>query len=264
MIQSLHTHTTFCDGASTAEEMVISAITKGLTSFGFSGHSPIFGEDWCITDLPAYKKEVLNLKEKYRDKLEIFLGIEADFCYPINTANFDYVISSVHGVVKDNTPCWVDLSKDNFISVVDKYYQGNVYKFIEDYYDLVAKAAHNGDILGHFDLISKFNKDQDLFDETSSKYQNIAYKALKQCLKTDIIFEINTGAIQRGYQNRFYPAYYFLDLIKNGGGNIIVTADAHHADGIDFWYNEAVTVLKDYGFTSQMMLTKSGFQKVKL
>ena len=35
----LHMHTTYCDGLSSAEEMIQSAINKGLAVVGISGHS---------------------------------------------------------------------------------------------------------------------------------------------------------------------------------------------------------------------------------
>ena len=38
LIANYHTHTTFCDGQNTAEEVVLSAIDKGFSSIGFSGH----------------------------------------------------------------------------------------------------------------------------------------------------------------------------------------------------------------------------------
>ena len=38
--QDLHTHTTYCDGQHTTEEMVLAAINKGMKRIGFSGHSP--------------------------------------------------------------------------------------------------------------------------------------------------------------------------------------------------------------------------------
>ena len=39
-----HTHTTYCDGKSTPEEIVLEAIRFGMDTIGFSGHSPAFGE----------------------------------------------------------------------------------------------------------------------------------------------------------------------------------------------------------------------------
>ena len=40
--QNLHTHTTFCDGKDTPEELVEAAIAKGFDSIGFSGHSYMY------------------------------------------------------------------------------------------------------------------------------------------------------------------------------------------------------------------------------
>ena len=33
-----HTHTTFCDGSDSAEDVVLAAIDKGFSHLGFSGH----------------------------------------------------------------------------------------------------------------------------------------------------------------------------------------------------------------------------------
>ena len=63
---NLHTHTTFCDGANSAEEMVRAAIELGCEGIGFSGHSYIKGEDyWTMTEegTPKYIQEVLAAKK---------------------------------------------------------------------------------------------------------------------------------------------------------------------------------------------------------
>ena len=72
-MKNFHTHTTFCDGKNSAEEMVISAIEKGFCALGFSGHSyETYSPDFCMTidGTEAYKKEVLRLKYKYADKIK--------------------------------------------------------------------------------------------------------------------------------------------------------------------------------------------------
>ena len=79
MLSNLHTHTTFCDGKNTPEEMVISAIQKGFYSLGFSAHAYApYGLEYCMRDEEGYIKEIARLKEKYKDKIEIYLG--ADLC----------------------------------------------------------------------------------------------------------------------------------------------------------------------------------------
>ena len=58
ILEDFHIHTTFCDGASTPEEMVQAAIALGLKRLGFSGHAPYADDhgDFAIkiADLPAF------------------------------------------------------------------------------------------------------------------------------------------------------------------------------------------------------------------
>ena len=64
MITNFHTHTTFCDGKSTAEEVVRSAIEKGFTAIGFSGHGVTgFDPGYCLKDIDGYRAEILRLQE---------------------------------------------------------------------------------------------------------------------------------------------------------------------------------------------------------
>lgn len=262
-MQNLHTHTTFCDGKNTAEEMILSAIDKGFSSLGFSGHSPIkIANDWCMSEenLLKYHKNIDDLKEKFKEKIEIFKGIETEQLFLIDKKDFDYSISSVHLIEKDGNFLEVDHTKDIFTQDVSNFYGGDFYKYIEDYYKLVCDC--NGDILGHFDLITKFNENNVLFDETSKKYLDIAIPALEHCIKKDMIIEVNTGAIQRGYRKSFYPNLNLLSYLKNA--KIIVTTDCHSIDGIDFYYAQAVEILKNHGFKNQVRLTKNGFSEVRL
>ena len=100
---NLHTHTDFCDGKNSAEEMVIAAIEAGCRTLGFSGHSFEFGTDWCMSEEGTrnYRDEVKRLKKKYADKIEILLGVEYDYFSEIDTREYDYVIGSVHYVLKN-------------------------------------------------------------------------------------------------------------------------------------------------------------------
>ena len=74
MLYNYHTHTTYCDGKNTAEEMVRQAIKSGLSQIGFSGHSyTSFDEEPCMSrqGTEEYKKEINALKQKYKDKIKI-------------------------------------------------------------------------------------------------------------------------------------------------------------------------------------------------
>ena len=80
-LSNLHTHTDFCDGADSAEAMVKRAVSMGYKSLGFSGHSYApFDVPNCMTEQGTgeYVSEILRLREKYRDKIQIYLGVEED------------------------------------------------------------------------------------------------------------------------------------------------------------------------------------------
>ena len=98
-LQNLHTHTNLCDGKDSPEEMLLEAIDKGFGSIGFSGHSSMFH---TIThgapkgDPREYKREVFRLREKYKDQIEVFYGLEVDMYSGVELSDYDYLIDTVH------------------------------------------------------------------------------------------------------------------------------------------------------------------------
>ncbi|MCR4719492.1 MAG: histidinol-phosphatase [Firmicutes bacterium] len=230
----LHIHTNYCDGADTPEEIVLEAIQKGMSRIGFSAHSyTYFDESYCIKKdkIQAYKDEISQLKEKYNDKIEILCGIEQDFYSNERADGYDYVIGSVHYLKTGDKFIPIDLSADCLTNAVRKYYNGDFYKIAEDYFSTVAKIK-NAQIIGHFDLITKFNEGFCLFDESDERYVNAYKNALDMLLKQDVIFEINTGAISRGFKNEPYPSRVILDYIRKNGGKTILSSDCHKKEAL--------------------------------
>ena len=81
-LQNLHTHSTFCDGKYSLEEMVKGAIEKGFHSLGFSGHGyTSWWSEYCMTEegTKQYKEEIKRLKEVYKDQIDLYCGLEMDF-----------------------------------------------------------------------------------------------------------------------------------------------------------------------------------------
>ncbi len=78
----LHTHTTYCDGKNTPEEMVKAALDAGLSCIGFSGHGYApYDLDCCMTieGSAAYRAEIAALREKYAGRIAILCGVEQDY-----------------------------------------------------------------------------------------------------------------------------------------------------------------------------------------
>ena len=144
-IQNLHTHTVFGDGKNTAEEMVLGAIAAGCQSLGFSEHSPLPDgldpEGWSMeaADVPAYRAEVLRLREQYAGRLDIFLGLEQDMDSPTPAFPTDYLIGSVHSVWAEGEYLSVDNSSEKTERAIHEFFGGDPYAYAAAYYRRVWK-----------------------------------------------------------------------------------------------------------------------------
>ena len=270
-LQNLHTHTVFSDGKNTPEEMVLGAVRAGCTSLGFSEHSPLapfYDPDRYAmeaADLPAYRSEILRLREKYAGQLEVYLGLEQDYDSPAPGPDFDYLIGSVHSVVADGVCLSVDNTRETLVSAVREHFGGDFFAFARAYYRRVAAVAETGcQILGHLDLVTKFNEGGRLFDAEDARCRAAALEALEAAMERDMIFEINTGAMSRGYRTAPYPAPSLLKSIRAGGGRICLTSDSHSAQTITYAFPQAAELALACGFREAWVLTEGSFRPVEL
>lgn len=241
--QDLHMHTTFCDGKNSPEEMVLSAIEKGLKVVGISCHSYThFTSECCVTpeNELVFVQTVNELKKKYADKIKVLVGIEKDLFTTASNGEYDYVIGSVHYYKRGDKYSFVDRAKDEFIRSVNELFDGDYYSAVEEYYENMALIVEktNCDIIGHIDLVTKFNKDYNLFDETHPRYVNAYKKAIDKLVKFNKPFEINTGAISRGYKTEPYPSKQILEYIKSKGGKFVLSSDSHSKENIAYQYDK--------------------------
>lgn len=264
MIQNLHSHTTFCDGKNTPEEMAKAAIELGMDALGFSGHGPNRAPDdaaMAQETVPAYRAAVLRVREKYAGQLNVFLGIERDCFWAPDGGDWDYVIGSVHSVEKDGTYLGVDHSEKVFLESVEQHYGGDFYAFAEDYFRQVGEVPEKTgcQIVGHFDLITKFNEGDRLFDTAHPRYLSAALKALDRLAQRDVICEINTGAMSRGYRTAPYPAPALLRAMKERNIPVCITGDSHSAQALLHAFPQARELARSCGYREQMALTREGF-----
>ena len=255
-LSSYHTHSVYSDGKNTLEEMVEAAIENGCEEIGFSDHAPMeFECDWSARaeSIDDYKKEISRLREKYRGKIKIFLGIEQDY-FSIPASGYDYIIGSVHFVYKDGEYIPVDINADAVKGYIDRLYGGDVYGYCEDYFKLVKDIYEKTkcQIIGHFDLVTKFNERMPLIDINHPRYTKAVDDALATLLKTDAIFEVNTGAISRGYRTSPYPDDRTLDIIAKSGKKLVITSDSHNKNTVTFNFEE-----------QERRLTQKGYEYIK-
>jgi histidinol-phosphatase (PHP family) len=243
-----HTHTTFCHGADTPEELVQEAIRLGCPAIGLTSHSfTDFDDSYCMTKegTEAYIAEVRALQEKYKDQIKIYLGVEQDFYSENSTAPYDYAIGSVHYVKKDGVYLSIDEAKENQQNFVAKHYGGDWYAFAEDYFATVAQVYEKTgcQIIAHFDLITKFNSRGDLFDTKHPRYLAAAEKALSALLKTPAALEVNYGAIARGYTEQPYPEPWVISRWLKAGKPVCYSSDCHNRHQLLLGYTDYETLI---------------------
>ena len=236
ILKDLHVHTDFSDGKNSIEETVLCAIEKGMNVLGISDHSyTAFDESYCMKKekIPEYISTVNALKHKYRGKIELLCGIEQDYYSSEDTSAFDYVIGSVHYLYKNGEYFPVDESEDICKAAIIKHYGGDGLSLAEDYFDTVSKVVDktNADIIGHFDLVSKFNINGALFDESDRRYISAWQKAADILISKNVPFEINTKRVLP-LGTEPYPKKEIIDYIIKNGGRFVLSSDSHKSSDL--------------------------------
>ena len=233
--------------------MTLAAIAAGLKVIGFSGHGYTAYDDcYCMSraNTAAYFTEIDRLREAYRGKITILLGIEQDFGSDEPTDAYDYVIGSVHATFApaadgsgDNFHgfdrsrfYYIDWTVDRILEAVRDDFAGDPYAFIEHYYEIVGMLPEviGCHIIGHFDLITKFNEKEPWFDEAHPRYRAAVCRVLDQ--------------IFASWQES-----------RARGGQIMINSDSHAADTITYAFADALRLAQDCGFHQVKIITESGF-----
>ena len=276
---NFHTHSTFCDGKFSAEDMVIAAIEKGFDHLGFSSHClhPLnpefykpFDNIWHIpsANIKSYTEEIRRLKEKYADKIQLYLGFEADYfdspeygtAIPSmeNYAEFepDYLIGAVHFIntdkgffTVDNKPEIVKESLSRLYSKPNGEIDGRA--AVCDYFAAERAMLQKGDfdIIAHCDLIKLRNGPLNFFNPEESWYKDELKATALEIARSGVIAEINTGAIGRGIMDDTYPSQYFLELLYELGVPVCINSDAHTTQMLDGAFDRAAAQAKKTGYT---------------
>ncbi len=243
MIVDLHNHTPLCNHAiGEIDEYIEAAIKTGTKQFGFSDHAPMdFDPKYrmAFSDMQSYEKDVLDAKEKYKDKIEILLGYEVDYLKDhmderVLNAEVDYLIGSVHfleGWGFDNP------------EFIGKYEEQDIDEIWQKYFDTIEEMANSKlfDIVGHLDLIKvfKFMPDKNI--------NVMAEAALKAIKKADMVLELNVA----GYRKPVAEAYPSLSLLKQAyelGIPITFASDAHKPEQVSMFNDEVIKMARDVGY----------------
>lgn len=263
---NFHTHSIFSDGKSQPREIVEEAIRQGFSAIGFSEHSPLpFDNTFSVKDydMPKYVAEIAQLKDEFKDKIEVYCALEAD--YVPNTSetfsvtqekyHLDYLIGGVHLVGQSANPdeLWfIDGSKwEIYDEGLQKFFDGDIRRGVRRFFEQTNEMIENEhfDIIAHFDKIKMYNRDR-YFHEDETWYRKLAMETLDLIREKGLVMEINTRGIYKKRYNGFYPSPWLLKEACAMGVPAIISADAHHFREISLEFESAEKALRQAGYRS--------------
>lgn len=226
-MKNYHTHTYRCMHANGKdEEYVLAAIQAGYEVLGFSDHSPWkYDSDFVasvrmpLSQFNDYYKSISDLKEKYKDQIEIKIGLECEY-YPkyqnwlkefAKENQLDYLIFGNHYYETDEKSQYFgSCAKDN--RMLDKYVESTIEGLETGMYCYLA----------HPDLYLRARK-------WDSYCAQAAHKICAYCKEHDVIMEYNLAGLRfsilRGVME--YPHDEFWKIAASYGNKVIIGVDAH-------------------------------------
>lgn len=274
MFADYHIHTYYSDDSTyPMEQLVKDAISKGITDLCFTDHvdygikedadklTPEQRQELKLkiqhpnvpqynVDYPAYVAEYQDLKEKYADKINLKLGMEfglqihtiPQYQKLFNSYPFDFIIMSCHQV--ENKEFWTQ-----------EFQQGRSQdEYNQRYYDEIleqVKNYHDYSVLGHLDLIARYDKTGVY---PFAKIRDKIAEILKIVIADDKGIELNTSSVRYKIHNaqgehELTPSKEILALYKELGGRIItVGSDSHKPEHLGAYIAEQSQELKKLGF----------------
>lgn len=248
LVSNWHTHTYRCGHAKgTDEEYVLEAINAGLKRIGFSDHAAYPGVRnntirMTYKQVPEYMHSIRKLKEKYKDQIEIYLGMEIEgYDEYLETLEYyrrelDYCILGQHGFSIENEDSYFIKDKEGLLR----------------YVELIEKACAKGlcDYIAHPDvcLWSYPNIDSTVIE--------VANRIADVSLKYNIPVEANCGSgVRRGkreYLDGFrypYPTKAFFEVFARKGCEVVIGLDIHDPQlfKTDEYIDRVYSVIKDLG-----------------
>ena len=262
ILSNCHTHSLYCDGKDSIRSMADTALALGFESIGFTGHAmQYFDLDYAMSPdgTASYSRDISDLKRELDGRIRIWHGIERDFFSYDEPGRYDYYIASVHYLPHGDSMVAVDGRPEQLSQLLHDRYGGSGLKLAEEYYELLSLYARcwHPPIIGHLDLVKKYNQRLDLFDENSGGYRQLILQTLRAIRSCGSLLEVNTGGMARGYIWDPYPSPWILREWKTLGGDVIVSSDCHRKEYLNYAFDRIPSLLRELGYHRIFILGKS-------
>lgn len=225
---------------------VAHAAEIGLATLGVADHAPRFadaddhplpGIQMARSDFPAYLAEARALRARYADRLELLVGVEADYLpgteavyrEALSSAGLDYVIGSVHewdGIHVYKPETWEGRDRRALFA---------------GYFEHVRQAVRSGlfDVLGHLDAVKVYGPD--VFELAGDEIE----PTLDAIAESGIVVELNTA----GYRKcgELFPRPELVERLHARGVRFTFGSDAHRPHELTYAAEEVAALLDRVG-----------------
>lgn len=250
MYYDFHLHSDFSeDSTSPMEDMIKEGIKQNLKGMCFTEHMDLDfpGNNFTfLTDLAAYEKTFLQLKEKYQSQINLYFGLEVGLQphlkkeIPVLCAskNFDFLIGSTHLVDRLDPYEPVFFENRTEIQAYQRYFEV-LLKNLQTYSCF--------DTCGHIDYVVRYGPSKNTH-YCYKNHSNILDEILKTLIDKEIGLECNTAGFKYGL-GQPHPSMEILKRYRKLGGELLTLgSDAHAPCHIAFDFKKASDLLKSCGF----------------
>ena len=269
-LSDYHVHSSFStDSTTPPEEVVKAAINEQITNLCFTDHMDLMypeDESLFVFDTNRYFNTMVNLQEKYKSEINLFIGMELGLrnepdvfsaikekCDALSKEPFDFIIGSTH-IYDYADPYYKKFweGKDAFTRILE-YYEATLFNVTN--YDCY-------DVYGHLDYVIRYMPESHHYEQ--SQYMELIEAILKTIISKGKGIEINTSSLNKGF-NAPNPNPSIIKLYKELGGKIITLgSDAHSPENLCTHFDTAIDILKAAGFDSHTIFKKRKPQYIPL
>jgi len=260
----LHCHTNY-GGHSEGSliDCISSASQKGIKILGFSEHFPlphdlydIAGSAMSRDNLQIYIYDIEDIKKTNNLLEKVLLGFETDYLpafkdetkRKMEKIDYDYLIGSVHFMEG-----WsIDFSDEEFRKGLNKRYgkdlRWSAKMAVNEYFSLVKEMIDSDlfQIVGHLDLIKKFNPNSAYFNEFESHYKNWVNTLLDFTKKKGMALEINSSGFDKPIKEQ-YPSRWIVEQCCSKKIPVTLGSDAHKPEEIARHFEKTIGMIKETG-----------------
>lgn len=230
-----HTHTFRCRHAvGTDRDYVEAAIKAGIKTLGFSDHAPqVFPADSGYRsdcriqpeELAEYVASISALKEEYRDRIQILIGLEMeylpdlfeDFKRLIHGSGIEYLLLSHHAFGNEYDTLYPE--GHPMAGIMDHaFHETDNEARLKLYVDREIAGMRTGmfSYVAHPDGMN--------FSGDPALYRRQMRRLCEEAKACDLPLEINLLGL---YDHRHYPAKRFWEIAGEVGNKAIIGCDAH-------------------------------------